>query len=295
MSTIRAAGGVLWRHGDAGVEVALVHRPRYDDISLPKGKLHSDEPSLFGAVREVREETGVAVTVQQRLPSTEYNVSAGHKLVDYWAMRIRSEPSLDVVAQDADEVDELHWATPDRALERVSYQGDRDTITAFAATPRPDAVILLIRHAKAGKRSQWSGDDRLRPLEKVGRQQARRLVPFGVAFGAGAVYAADRTRCIQTVDPLGAQVGSGVTVLPELSDEAYDDDSDQALRTLLTLAKPGSVTAVCSQGGAIPGLLSALDLPERPAVLSSRKGGVWVVCFRDGRARSADYYGRPGA
>jgi len=121
---VRAAGGVLIRDG----RVALVHRPKYDDWSLPKGKLNEGETWEDAAVREVREETGYNVALHDELSSVEYTDPKGRpKTVRYWRM----EP-LAGEFEPNDEVDELQWMTPDEAVERLSYDHDRELVLMAA-------------------------------------------------------------------------------------------------------------------------------------------------------------------
>ena len=121
---VRAAGGVLVRDG----RVALVHRPKYDDWSLPKGKLNEGETWEDAAVREVREETGYNVALHDELSSVEYTDPKGRpKTVRYWRM----EP-LAGEFEPNDEVDELRWMTPDEAVERLSYDHDRELVLMAA-------------------------------------------------------------------------------------------------------------------------------------------------------------------
>jgi 8-oxo-dGTP pyrophosphatase MutT (NUDIX family) len=125
---VRAAGCVVWRRGPSGQrEVLLVHRPRYDDWSLPKGKLDPGESDLECARREVLEETGLTGTIGPELRSTRYQDRKGRpKLVRYWAMQPtggRFEPN--------DEVDEVRWLGPDEAGSLMSYDHDRDVLASF--------------------------------------------------------------------------------------------------------------------------------------------------------------------
>ena len=121
---VRAAGGVLIRDG----RVALVHRPKYDDWSLPKGKLNEGETWEDAALREVREETGYNVALHDELSSVEYTDPKGRpKTVRYWRM----EP-LAGEFEPNDEVDELQWMTPDEAVERLSYDHDRELVLMAA-------------------------------------------------------------------------------------------------------------------------------------------------------------------
>jgi 8-oxo-(d)GTP phosphatase len=279
---LRAAGGVVWRVRGRVVEVAVVHRPRYDDWSLPKGKLERGEHELLAAVREVGEETGARVTVSRRLPRVAYDVEGRRKHVSFWLMRW-----LDGAFVPGDEVDALEWLPVDEARERLTYPVERPVLAEVAAVPLPDSVVVLVRHAKAGKRSEWSGEDRLRPLERSGRAQADRLVEPLRVFGPDRVLSTDRVRCVQTVEPLAAVLGLGVEVDAVFGDAAFADSPRAVEDAVLGLAKPGQVSVVCSQGDAIPGLIERL----RPgASADTRKGAAWVLSLVDGAVLGADYY-----
>jgi 8-oxo-dGTP pyrophosphatase MutT (NUDIX family) len=118
---VRAAGGVVWREGQDGREIAVVHRPRYDDWSLPKGKLLPGEGWLEGALREVEEETGLRAEPGEELEPARYPDRKGRdKLVRWWSMR-----AVDGSFKPNDEVDELRWLAPDEALRRLDYEHDR--------------------------------------------------------------------------------------------------------------------------------------------------------------------------
>lgn len=126
---VRAAGGLLWRVGDGGrAEVLLVHRPRYDDWTLPKGKCDPGESWEDAAHREVLEETGFDVEFGNELPSVAYRDHKGRtKLVRYWTMKVRSGAFV-----PNDEVDALAWLPLDTARSRLSYPHDTVVIDAFA-------------------------------------------------------------------------------------------------------------------------------------------------------------------
>jgi 8-oxo-dGTP diphosphatase len=118
---VRAAGGVVWRPAPAEPEVVLVHRPRYDDWSFPKGKVRGDETDQECALREVLEETGCVCIPRAELPSTSYVDGQGRqKIVRYWLMR-----PLGGTFRRNDEVDEVRWLTVDDGLELLSYEHDR--------------------------------------------------------------------------------------------------------------------------------------------------------------------------
>ena len=283
---ITAAGGVVWRMRDGAPDVLVIHRPRYDDWTLPKGKLLPNETDLAAAVREVGEEVGAVVAVQQRIGTIKYYVGDARKKVTYWSMRYRSgefEPN--------DEVDAAEWLRVGRAYQRVTYNIDRSVLRDFASSPVADSVIVLVRHAKAGKRTEWRGDDNLRPLDSAGERQAEILSHLLSLFGPTRIYAADRTRCIQTVEPLAHALGLRVRVEPAFADEAYQNGPDGTVNSLLALAKPGKVSVVCSQGMTIPALIDEVGPGIRTS--DTRKGAWWVLTIVDGDVVAADYYDAP--
>jgi 8-oxo-dGTP diphosphatase len=119
---IEAAGGVVVRDG----QVALVHRPRYDDWTLPKGKLDPGESFEQAALREVEEETGLRARLVRELPPTSYDVSGRPKIVRYWLMEV--DDATPFVPND--ETDELRWVALDEALRLLTYERDRDVLRA---------------------------------------------------------------------------------------------------------------------------------------------------------------------
>lgn len=278
---IHAAGGVVWRRGATGVGIAIVHRPRYDDWSLPKGKLEPGERPLDAAVREIDEELGSQVAVSRRLGHIRYDVEAGRKQVHFWLMRHR-----DGEFRGDHEVDDARWLPLPEARAALSYDIEREVLDR--CEPMPDSHVVLVRHAHAGKRSEWHGDDNDRPLDDVGRSQARQLARFLANFAPDRLYSAHPVRCVQTLQPLADALGCEITVDGTYSDAAYDARPDTAVGAVVGLAEPGCVTVVSSQGSAIPGLVERLA----PGVGSSatKKGAAWVLGFRDRKIVSADYY-----
>ena len=123
MQEIRAAGGVVV--ADDG-RVAVVHRPRHSDWSLPKGKLDGDETFEEAAVREVEEECGLRCRLLQELPATRYEVGGRPKVVRWWRMEVAE----DVGFAPSDEVDELRWVSPEEAPGLLSYEPDRALVSA---------------------------------------------------------------------------------------------------------------------------------------------------------------------
>ena len=126
---VLAAGGVLARRGPDGLEVLVVHRPRYDDWSFPKGKCDAGETFEQTAAREVAEETGLEVAFGVELPSVRYHDHKGRpKLVRYWSMRV-----LGGTFEPNDEVDEVRWLTVEAARALLSYEHDRALLPVLPA------------------------------------------------------------------------------------------------------------------------------------------------------------------
>ena len=203
-SEIRAAGAMLWRPGPDGPEVALIHRQRYDDWSLPKGKSLPGEHVLLTAVREVAEETGIRVILGRRLPSTHYQQHGNQpKTVDYWAAKAADGPQPDFVPNE--EVDEVGWLGIPAARERLSYPHDVSVLDEFAAGPADTAPLILVRHASADSKEEWRAaghdDDLKRPLDAVGRQQKEDLAPLLRCYGTARVLSSAAERCVATVRP----------------------------------------------------------------------------------------------
>ncbi len=128
---IRAAGGVLLRTGSAGIEVAVIHRPKYSDWTLPKGKLDSGESFEQAALREVEEETGMQAEPGAELSSVSYRDRKGRsKVVRYWKMQV-----LGGEFEPGDEVDELRWLVPEGAVGLLSYEHDAELVREALEAP----------------------------------------------------------------------------------------------------------------------------------------------------------------
>lgn len=274
---IEAAGGALWRPalGGSGLEVALVHRPKYDDWSLPKGKLGSSEHEVLGAVREVWEETGFVGIPGRPLGEIRYLKDGDPKRVRYWAMRVQSG-----VFTPNEEVDQLMWLPPREAQQHLLPDRDRRILTEFLRDTDPTRAFMLVRHGSAGERASWRGDDRERPLDETGHAQADALVPLLDAYDIRRVLSADVLRCLETVGPFASLRAVPVESEPLVSETGTLSNPSAAIDRLLTLMGDGDVTAVCSQGKAIPELLAGVCHSLGylvPPDSHTRKGGFWVL------------------
>jgi len=295
---VRAAGCAVWRRDEDGVvRTAMVHRPKYDDWSLPKGKPEGDEHLLQTAHREVAEETGLQVVVGRRSVRTRYEVQLpdgrpAPKEVDYWTGQWAGGSFA-----ANDEVDELRWLPLPDAAALCSHDHDRAVLDDLTRSDVPlMPTLILLRHARAGSRSDWDGPDDLRPLDRKGRAQAQRLAEVLPVFAPTAVLSARRTRCEETAAPLAERLGLEVQPLDELGEEEFSADPTAGMAVLERLLEPRrtpGVTVVCSQGGAIPSALLTLGVHWDGVVgrlfPPAAKGSVWVLGGTPG-SLSADYY-----
>jgi phosphohistidine phosphatase SixA/ADP-ribose pyrophosphatase YjhB (NUDIX family) len=256
-----------------------VHRYKYDDWSLPKGKLDAGEHALAAAVREVVEETGLDVVVGRRSVQTRYVNRHGPKRVDYWVMEVVGGEFV-----PNDEVDELRWLPVPDAVRLTSHDHDRAVLEDLARTDVPRAPrVLLVRHASAGDRSSWDGPDAERPLDRRGRDQSARLAALLPVFGPARLLTAPPVRCRETLEPLAAALGMPVGEAPELGEEHFSGDPQAGVdlvERLLAEGGPGP-TLVCSQGGAIPSVLLALGVRWHAGAAAlhppAAKGSVWAL------------------
>ncbi|MBN6051193.1 NUDIX hydrolase [Nonomuraea sp. RK-328] len=271
---LRAAGAVVWRGDPAAPEVAVVHRPRYDDWTFPKGKLKPGEHPVTAALREVREETALTVVLGRALPTVHYLIGGRVKRVDYWTARVVEQE----VFEPGDEVDELRWVPLDEARSLLSYEWDTGLPDALTAAPLDTTPLVLIRHATAGSRQDWEGDDALRPLDAGGRAQAATLAGVLAAYRPEELVSSPTLRCVQTVEPYGAPA----RLEPLLSEEGQDPEKTTAL--VAALRGPA---AVCSHGKVLPELIRRLSGAEtQPEELD--KGELAVLHRVDGRVVAAE-------
>lgn len=280
-----AAGVVVTRKGD---QVLLVHRPRYDDWSFPKGKLDRGEHITSCAVREVAEETGLRVRLGAPLPDQLYPVGSRTgsrtKRVHYWMGRVVG--SDDVSRYEVNnEIDALQWVPWSKAKRRLSYDRDRETLAAAEPLRRKTRALVVLRHAQARSRKAWRGDDRLRPLLKSGGVQADRLIPILAAYDATYLVSSSSTRCLQTVAPYARATGWPVDARLGLSEE--DATTESVVEAVDELLYAGEGGLLCSHRPVLPAIFDALGLPE----VKLEPGGLVVVHHNGDTIVAAEAHG----
>jgi 8-oxo-dGTP diphosphatase len=240
--------------------VLLVHRKKYDDWSLPKGKIEPGEPLPVTAVREVLEEGGARLALGRRLASVRYNVGGRPKRVHYWAARVLS---VDSRAIPNAEVDEVAWLPAERAVEKVSYPHDHGVLADFAARPPHTVPLILLRHAKALPKGGWKGADADRPLDDSGRDAAKALADLLACFSPRfQLLSSPAARCTETLRPLAQLTGDPVREEPSLylhnqsRTEAADPGTASAALVRAIIAS-GEPTVVCAHRENLPDLQAA--------------------------------------
>lgn len=238
---MRAAGALVWREKGGDLQVLLVHRPRYNDWSFPKGKLESGESLCACAVREVAEETGAQVRLEQPLETVRYRLGDGtRKEVRYWAAREldRGSPALAargrIPRASRSEIDGVQWMGVKEARKRLDHAIDRDLLGSLVDLWEDDKLdtwtLVLVRHARAVKRSVWNRpkkrtaeqDEATRPLTgDHGRARARALAPILAAYGVGRAISSPWKRCCDTMAPYCRAAGLKLELEPAITEHAH--------------------------------------------------------------------------
>ena len=260
-----AAGALIWRLDPQGeIELLIIHRPRYDDWSWPKGKQDPGESLPETALREIREEVSLDVRLGVPLAVTSYPVHGKSKDVFYWAAKA---PENQVPAADEGEVDQLRWVSIDQARELLSNESDQlplDALASHAAAGTLDTVpSLLVRHAHAHARESWSAADELRPLDELGERQAKALVPMLAAWAPTRIYSSPWVRCERTVKPLLKWLdkkGTPVTYKEKksLSEAGAAEKPKRCAKAVRSLLDRPESTLLCGHRPVFPQMLEAV-------------------------------------
>lgn len=259
---VRAAGVLPWRIHQGALEFALVHRPRYDDWSWPKGKLERGEEWAAAAAREALEETGLQVRLGALLPPSWYGLGERDgrpqlKQVRYWAATVAGgDGTLE------HEIDQVSWLGAEEARSRLTYRRDREQLDAAVDAHTEGLLdswsLLIVRHAKAVGRSSWGGSDPDRPLNEVGLRRSERIVPLLTAYQPEHLLSSPSVRCADTLAPYAGASGAELNLRKGLSEEGFVDSPATALKHLGKVLARGEGTAMCTHGPVLPSLLRAL-------------------------------------
>lgn len=251
-----AAGAIVWRNNkDDSIEVAVIHRPKYDDWSFPKGKCEIGEELIACAYREVLEETNIATEFGPFLGTVDYLTTLGPKQVYFWSAKSVEEKAFTPNA----EVDQIKWVELKMARQLLSMESDKEIFDKFIKLNLDTKPLVLLRHAKAVSRDEWQGDDDDRPLDDLGENQARRLLAIYQVFNLSQIHTSDALRCYSTVEPMAKGLGIKLEVTGKLSESGYRKDKERAFDYAKELLKEDSNTLICSHNPILPKMLNKLS------------------------------------
>ncbi|GAA1639157.1 NUDIX hydrolase [Microbacterium flavum] len=264
-TAVYAAGGVLWRLVEGKLRILVIHRTAYADVTLPKGKVDPGETLVETAVREIFEETGIRVALGMPVGVSRYRMPKGReKIVHYWAAEATEKAIRASEFVPNKEIAALEWVAPRKALGYLSYPVDVEIVEQFLRYVDDGVLatfpIIVLRHAKALARSDWSGADAARPLTARGLKQAASLVGTLAAFGVRRIITSDAVRCVSTVTPLAAHLGRGIDRTPLIGQDAWEDGTSDLRAVVGKRVRSRKPAVLCSHGPVLPGLLTELAL-----------------------------------
>ena len=264
-TAVYAAGGVVWRVVDAKLRVLLIHRTKYRDVTLPKGKVDPGEMLAETAAREIFEETGIRVALGVPVGVSRYRLpSKRQKIVHYWAAEATDEAIRASAFVPNKEIAALEWVTPKKALSRLSYPVDVEIVENFMSLVDEGVLrtfpIIALRHAKAIGREEWDGEDAARPLSSRGRRQADSIVGPLLAFGVRKLISSPAVRCMKTVAPLSAALGRKIDKSKLISQDAWEEGASDARTVIGERVRARKPAVLCSHGPVLPEILSELAM-----------------------------------
>ncbi|HZI97075.1 MAG TPA: NUDIX hydrolase [Actinomycetales bacterium] len=290
---VEAAGAVCWRVR-AELEVLVVHRPRYDDWSWPKGKLDPGEGIVAAAWREVEEETGLRVRLGIALPAARYRLTDSlDKHVSYWAAHV-ADDGLPPPPRP-DEVDRSEWVGVAEARARLTRRGDRQQLSHLVDAHEAGCLdtwpLVILRHGVAHPRTIWGRDESVRPLVPAGLRQAAALVPVLQAWAPDRVVSSPWQRCTDTVRPYLEASGASLRTRGRLAEDAHRRDPAKVAALVDSLLDKGRPVLVCTHRPVLGTLLEALavrapsvaDIPASDPFLAPGEALVAHVARRGGR------------
>lgn len=247
----------------------LVHRPRYEDWSWPKGKAKLNEPLMLAATREVEEETGQVVALGAPLTVQRYRLGSGQtKEVTYWTGTVLPDgPALrtrrPVERAEPREIDDVRWVRPEQARTMLTRRGDKRMLSEILARAADGTLVtstlILLRHAQAVARTEWQGGEATRPLTRLGVQQAIDIVGMLSAFGVRTVITSPWERCATTVAPYVTLGGASTWTRPILTERAMAEEPAQGTALVEELVRASFQPTVLSvHRPTVPALMEPL-------------------------------------
>ncbi|BDR55355.1 phosphohydrolase [Bombiscardovia apis] len=228
------------------IQLCMVHRPKYDDWSWPKGKVEAHETHAHTAVREVGEETGHVIRLGPYLGDIEYPLAdegkqkhsrrGRRKHISYWMASLAGQDRADrlkavigrIPSPDPDEVDQVAWVGVKAARTKLTHASDRQILDLFVDRVEQGALdsstIIIVRHGKSIARKEWSGDDAQRPLTPRGAAAAYALNRELACWAPDYLFSSPWTRCVQTVRPYAAETEQAIEEVECLTETAFAEE-----------------------------------------------------------------------
>lgn len=289
MRPVLAAGGVLYRDGypDSGPEFLLVHRNRYHDWSLPKGKLDRRETFEEAAMREIREETGIKCDQGEYLGAITYETQRSRpKVVKYWMAKAKKGQFL-----PNKEVDKIEWVGLHGAMALLTYNRDARLVERAHSilTNKKSTRLYVVRHGNAGVRGKSKGPDLKRRLTEKGRQQSLGVAEILARHPITGIYSSEAVRCLETVAPVADKISADI----EVSKRLREFTELKKINKFISNLETGSFV-ICSHKDWIGPLIK--DVDSRGARLRGTrkwpKSSIWILDVVDGKVVSGFYEGR---
>ncbi|MDY3048398.1 MAG: NUDIX hydrolase [Rothia sp. (in: high G+C Gram-positive bacteria)] len=286
-AAINAAGALIWRKQQDQLQVLIIHRPRYNDWSWPKGKQDPGETLPETAVREIREEVGLDIVLGSPLAVTGYEVKGKAKEVYYWAAEL---PAGQSPQADEGEVDQLRWVSPKQARSMLTNATDKTPLEALlrleASHNLKTRALILVRHAKAKPRGSWAGAEGERSLAATGKRQALALGRLLKAWSPERVISSPWVRCMQTVYPYAKGSALPIKEKRALTEAHHARSPKQARKVFESLfEKKDRSVVLCTHRPLLPTALQVLSarlgktlrqqLPTEDPFL--KPGEMWVL------------------
>lgn len=271
MTEVYAAGAVLWREENKKLLVALIHRGRYHDWTFPKGKVDPGETLAEAAVREVREETGLRIKLGVPLETVSYPLDKTKtKVVHYWAARVSDQSLGNSKFKPSEEVSEVLWLAPEEAFGKLSYQHDRELLQEIldlkAAGMLRTRPLIILRHAEATPRAEYSGEDGKRPLLPSGKKQSRELITLLSAYGPKRVFTSPWKRCRDTVTPYAKAHKYKIIDRGELTEAGNAKGPSRTAKVAKGLFKDARSAVLCTHRPTLPTITEVLASYAEPAL-----------------------------
>ncbi|MCJ1708686.1 NUDIX domain-containing protein [Microbacterium sp. VKM Ac-2923] len=264
-TAVYAAGGVVWRRVEGKLRILLIHRTKYRDLTLPKGKVDPGETLAETAVREIREETGIRVALGVPVGVSRYRMpNSRTKIVHYWAAEATDAAVRMSSFVPNKEVAAIEWVSMKKARKHLSYPVDIEILDEFARIVEEQALptfpIVVLRHGKARARDEWDGVDSARPLTSRGRKQAEVIVGPLLAFGVRRVVSSPAERCVRTATPIAQAIGQRVQVRADLSQDAWEQGRADARSVVGERVRARKPVVLTSHGPVLPDIMHELAL-----------------------------------